>query len=133
MRLPSWTNTAAVKMNVAIEIRNAMPEDGTAMRENPYRRIWRSRRSQPRRFDLRSAQGVHYLLALDGDRVAGHILFSAVTIADFPADLKTLGLAPVAVLPEFQRNGIGSKLIREGLERAKHAGYMSTNDVKTYL
>jgi putative acetyltransferase len=34
-----------------------------------------------------------------------------------------VGLAPVAVLPEFQRQGIGSQLIRDGLERCKQAGY----------
>ena len=53
----------------------------------------------------------------------GHILFSRVTIANASAAFNGVGLAPVAVLPKFQRQGIGSKLIRDGLERCRQAGY----------
>jgi putative acetyltransferase len=63
------------------------------------------------------------LVALDGGKVVGHILFSKVTIDQAPAIFSVAGLAPVAVLPEFQRQGIGSQLIREGLERCKQALY----------
>jgi len=55
--------------------------------------------------------------------VVDHILFSRVTVANSPAAFSGVGLAPVAVLPEFQRQGIGSKLIRDGLERCRQAGY----------
>ena len=57
------------------------------------------------------------------DRVAGHILFSRVTIANSPAAFSGVGLGPVAVLPELQRQGIGSKLVRAGLERCRQSGY----------
>jgi len=63
------------------------------------------------------------LVAVSDDSVVGHILFSRVTIDNVPAAFNGIGLAPVAVLPTFQRRGIGSKLIREGLERCKQAGY----------
>jgi putative acetyltransferase len=63
------------------------------------------------------------LVALNDDKVVGHILFSSVTIANAPDTFRAIGLAPVAVLPEFQKQGIGSNLIQEGLERCRQAGY----------
>jgi putative acetyltransferase len=56
-------------------------------------------------------------------RVVGHILFSPVTVAEAPENFRGVGLAPLSVLPEFQNRGIGSRLIREGLEAAKREGY----------
>ena len=53
--------------------------------------------------------------------VVGHILFSRVTI-ERSTNAHALGLAPVAVLPAFQRRGVGSDLIREGLRRCKGSG-----------
>lgn len=48
--------------------------------------------------------------------VIGHILFSVLTIATDHGKIPALALAPMAVLPEFQRQGIGSELIRRGLD-----------------
>jgi len=56
---------------------------------------------------------------LDG-RVIGHIAFSPVTMSDGTGGW--FGLGPVSVLPEYQRQGIGGALIREGLERLKIHG-----------
>jgi len=53
--------------------------------------------------------------------VVGHILFSPVSLAGDPK-LDAMGLGPMAVLPEQQRNGIGSALVREGLRRCKELG-----------
>jgi putative acetyltransferase len=39
------------------------------------------------------------------------------------SSFNAVGLAPVAVVPELQTQGIGSKLIREGLKQCKQAGY----------
>ncbi|MBD2677106.1 MULTISPECIES: GNAT family N-acetyltransferase [Nostoc] len=50
--------------------------------------------------------------------VAGHILFSYIDLAN-EQTLQVLGLAPLAVHPEFQRQGIGSALIKAGLEIAQ--------------
>jgi putative acetyltransferase len=63
------------------------------------------------------------LVAVNGDDICGHILFSAVTIADAPSNLQAIGLAPVAVRPQLQRTGIGSALVREGLDRCRRAHY----------
>ena len=58
------------------------------------------------------------LVATRRDEVVGHVAFS-------PADSQTPGwysLGPVSVLPELQRQGIGRKLIGEGLDRLRSLG-----------
>lgn len=50
----------------------------------------------------------------DDDTVIGHVLFSPVTVENGD-DGKSLGLAPVAVHPDHQRQGIGRGLIEEGI------------------
>lgn len=52
--------------------------------------------------------------------VVGHIAFSPLTISDGSRDWYALG--PVSVLPAFQRQGIGSALIQQGLAILKSAG-----------
>ncbi|MBB3227809.1 putative acetyltransferase [Luteibacter sp. Sphag1AF] len=54
------------------------------------------------------------LVAEDDGTVVAHVLFSPVTIEQGD-DGKALGLAPVAVLPDYQRQGIGHALIEEGI------------------
>ena len=62
------------------------------------------------------------LVAVRGKEVLGHILFSPVSTTP-PSDSKGLGLAPVAVRPAAQSQGIGSKLIREGLRICRDLGF----------
>lgn len=62
---------------------------------------------------------VSLVAELDG-RVVGHIAFSPVTISDDTPGW--YGLGPVSVLPEHQRQGIGTALIEEGLSRLKDLG-----------
>jgi len=57
------------------------------------------------------------LVAVAGEKVAGHIAFSPVTISD--GSLGWYGLGPISVLPELQKQGIGKSLIREGLSSLK--------------
>lgn len=62
------------------------------------------------------------LLAFEGDRAVGHILFTAVGLANVEdAPLATI-LAPLAVAPEAQNRGIGARLIDEGARRLEAAG-----------
>jgi putative acetyltransferase len=62
------------------------------------------------------------LVALEPDgHVAGHILFSPATVANHPS-LRVMGLAPMAVLPHRQRQGIGSMLVRAGIEECRQLG-----------
>ncbi len=59
-------------------------------------------------------------VAVIGNRVVGHVAFSPVTIGGrHPA----LALAPVAVAPDLQRQGIGSSLIRWSLEECRRLGH----------
>lgn len=55
------------------------------------------------------------LVAAREGRVVGHIAFSPVTISDGTPNW--YGLGPLSVLPEYQRQGIGAALVREGLSR----------------
>jgi len=54
-------------------------------------------------------------------QIDGHIMFSAVFLSGH-ADLAVMGLAPMAVAPEHQGRGIGSALVRTGLERCARLG-----------
>lgn len=55
-------------------------------------------------------------LVAEEDEVVGHILFTPVTVEGAGQRVFGMGLAPLAVLPEHQRKGIGSRLVRRGLE-----------------
>jgi putative acetyltransferase len=63
------------------------------------------------------------LVVEQDDRVVGHILFSPVSFEHAPPGLRGVGLAPMGVLPEFQRQGMGSRLVHEGLKACREAGY----------
>jgi len=61
------------------------------------------------------------LVACDDDRIVGHILFTPAIIERPEGTVVGYGLAPMAVLPEFQRKGIGSALVRAGIERLRRS------------
>jgi putative acetyltransferase len=60
------------------------------------------------------------LVAEVGGQIVGHILFSPVTLVGHA--IEGVGLAPVAVVPEYQKRGIGGRLIREGLDLCTRKG-----------
>lgn len=62
------------------------------------------------------------LVAIEDGQVVGHIAFSPVTIEGGGSVRKAMGLAPMGVLPEHQRRGIGSRLVRAGLEECRRLG-----------
>jgi putative acetyltransferase len=68
------------------------------------------------------AQPLISLVAEDNGAILGHIMFSPVSLSGHPA-LRMMGLAPMAVAPEHQRKGIGSALVRAGLEQCKQLGF----------
>lgn len=59
------------------------------------------------------------LVAEVGGEMAGYVLFTRASVGDHAA----LVLAPLAVLPRFQRRGVGSALVRKGHEAALRAGF----------
>ena len=73
---------------------------------------------------LRAAGAVTLsLVAEAGGAVVGHILFSGVTIATGGDELAAVGLGPMSVLPVYQGRGVGSLLVRAGLEEVRRRGY----------
>lgn len=65
------------------------------------------------------------LVAFIDDLLVGHILLTKLRINNDEKDFESLALAPVSVLPKFQNNGIGGKLILEAHKVAKSLGYTS--------
>ncbi|MBA7653896.1 hypothetical protein ES703_61760 [subsurface metagenome] len=63
------------------------------------------------------------LVAIDGDKVIGHVLFSPVTIGSGNTSFRALGLGPMAILPSYQKKGAGSQLVRAGLQECRRLGY----------
>ena len=60
-------------------------------------------------------EGVSFVAEHKG-QIVGHILFTPAVIETQEKEIGGMGLAPVSVLPEFQRQGIGSKLVQAGLD-----------------
>ena len=55
--------------------------------------------------------------------IVGHILFSPVIVATAAGERAAVGLAPLAVDPDWQRRGIGGRLVRAGLDLLRDAGH----------
>ena len=70
---------------------------------------------------VRHLATVSLVAELEGE-VVGHILFTPVTIQGEGEEREAPGLAPMAVLPEVQNRGIGSALVRAGLDACRRRG-----------
>lgn len=66
--------------------------------------------------ELRAANALTISLVAEFEgRIVGHIAFSPLTVSDGSAGW--FGLGPLAVLPEYHRQGIGTALVNQGLGR----------------
>jgi len=65
------------------------------------------------------------LVACMGNEIVGHILFSKIVIKNNEEEFPSLALAPMSVLPELQGLGIGSQIIKKGLQKAAKLGFES--------
>ena len=63
------------------------------------------------------------LVAVADEQVVGHIFFSPVSVESESSVFTAMGLAPMAVLPEYQNQEIGSRLVREGLKECQRLGH----------
>jgi len=68
--------------------------------------------------------GLSLVAEIEG-RLVGHILFYPIEIRSEGKVFPSLALAPMAVLPEYQKQGIGSRLVKEGLKKARKLGFKS--------
>jgi putative acetyltransferase len=106
-----------------MEIREERPDDRAA--------VWEVNRRAFGRDDeaalverLHSGGFVRAALVAEVDgQVVGHLAFSAMAIETATGTVPALALAPVAVLPERQSQGVGSTLVREGLEACRRRGH----------
>jgi putative acetyltransferase len=62
-----------------------------------------------------SAEPLISLIAISKNQAVGHILFTTAHLSNNPKVSISI-LAPLAIIPDFQKQGIGSKLIKKGLE-----------------
>jgi putative acetyltransferase len=114
-----------------MEVRAEKPEDLEAIRRVNFAAF--GRESEADLVDqLRGAASTFSFVAVELERIVGHIFFSPVAIpqsghsanvGECAGDLLVLGLAPVAVLPKYQRQGIGSLLIQSGLEECARLSF----------
>jgi putative acetyltransferase len=104
-----------------IIIRPETPADA-----NPVRHVNELAFGQPLEADLvdrlRQTRTDSLSLVAEDDAVVGHILFTPVVVENAARRVVGMGLAPMAVLPDRQRQGIGSQLVRRGLNILRKRG-----------
>ena len=104
-----------------ITIRPERPEDASQVRH-----VNELAFGQPTEADLveklRQACTDALSLVAEDDTVVGHILFTPVVVESTGRRVLGMGLAPMAVLPDRQRQGIGSQLVRRGLDILRERG-----------
>jgi len=62
-------------------------------------------------------------VALDGGAVVGHVAFSRLDVANAAQNLRATALAPLAVLPERQNQGVGKALVHHAVGRLRDRGH----------
>lgn len=65
------------------------------------------------------------LVAVCNNIIVGHILLTKIKIINKQNEFQSLALAPVSVLPKYQKQGIGAMLIKEAHKIAKELGFKS--------
>lgn len=119
-------------MNQFIKIRTETPDDYDGvieLTEKAFETLEISDHNEGRLVDkLRKApafiEELSLVAELDGQLV-GHILFTPLQIKNVQNSFTSLVLAPVSVLPEFQKQGIGGELILAGHQKAVELGFQS--------
>ncbi len=70
----------------------------------------------------KNCDGLLSLVAIESDDIIGHVLFSPAVIDSDHGEVIGMGLAPMAVVPQRQRQGIGAALIKYGIARLRESG-----------
>ena len=106
-------------------VRHERAEDHEAVREVHTQAFGDSERVPALVDALRTAQtslGPLSLVATVGERVVGHVMLSACRLDALPRLVDVSSLSPLGVLPEFQRQGIGTRLVAHALAGADSRG-----------
>ncbi|NQE32744.1 GNAT family N-acetyltransferase [Microcoleus asticus] len=108
-----------------MDIRTEKPEDLEAVRQVNIAAF--GRENEANLVDrLRGIAATFSFVAVQSDRIVGQLFFSPVAVAGkCSSNLSILGLAPVAVLPEYQRQGVGTLLIQQGLEECRRSRFQA--------
>ena len=101
-----------------IEIREERPDDIAAVRDLNKRAFGQDQEANIVDALRNNGAALLSLVATVDDRVVGHIMYSPLSVGD----INGAALAPMAVIPEHQRQGIGSKLVEAGNRKLKDAG-----------
>lgn len=111
--------------NDAILVRAETPKDFDAIRKI-NKKAFKGKNESKLVDALRESEGFIPELSLVAEKagaVVGHILFSPILIKGPQGETPALALAPMAVLPDFQNQGVGSALIKHGLEECRRLGH----------
>ena len=105
---------------MVIEIREERPDDIAAIREVNRRAFGQDQEGNIVDALRTNGAALLSLVATVNGQVAGHIMYSPLTVAE---NVLGVALGPMAVVPEYQRQGIGTQLIEAGNRKIKDAGY----------
>lgn len=102
-----------------IEIRDEGPDDNAAIHE--LNKCAFEQEQEANIVDALRSNGAARLslVATVNGRLVGHIMYSPITIGE---QIMGAALGPMAVLPEYQRKGVGSELVKKGNDRLKDEG-----------
>jgi len=102
-----------------IEIREERPDDATAIREVNKRAFEQDQEGNI--VDALRANGAISLslVAAVNGRIVGHVMYSPITVGGV---ITGAALGPMAVVPEYQRQGIGTALVDAGNEKLQNDG-----------
>jgi putative acetyltransferase len=100
-----------------VHIREERPEDKIAIRKVNEQAF-----GQPQEANLvdtlrRNCGDLLSLVAVADEQIVGHALFSPVTVETDREKVLGMGLGPMAVLPGHQRQGVGTQLIKYGINK----------------
>jgi len=104
------------------QIRSEQPQDISGTQEVNKRAFGQEQEASVVAKLRENCDDILSLVALVGDEIVGHILFSPAVIEGDHGKLAGSGLAPLAVLPEYQRRGIGSELVHAGIAQITKSG-----------
>jgi putative acetyltransferase len=105
---------------VPIEIREERPSEIASIRDVNRRAFGQDLEGDIVDALRRNGAALLSLVAIVDGQVVGHIMFSPLSVG---SAARGAALGPMAVLPEYQRQGIGGLLIEAGTQKLKEAGY----------